>query len=313
MNFSNIVEVDVDELEFDEAIEGIFGAVNGSDHPDLTESFTQEGSLGTLPMFREVDGKKKCFSHRKFVGYCKDNGIKKILAQRVDGDDAETQMRSIKTNTNKHSTELIRAKMVKHLYDQLTLGKGSRTDLKRASEGDPAGESDESNISDAGEGISGGSGKDLTKPKRNPTVYDKIGPILGISPKKAQMLKVILDKVPAYFDRMERERTSVYEAYSKVRDEEEGYTPSAPREKTEVDTTDTTGLPKFLPGDSTYDVNAVYKFIENKTDEGHDVSGGGKKKMVIKTTTIYVSQSFTCTHCGEVSNIVVPKTATDEQ
>jgi len=313
MNLLNIEEVEVDELEFDEAVEGLFGAVNASDHPDLTESFTKEGALGTLPMFREVDGKKKCFGHRKFVQYCKDNGIKKIPAMRVDGDDAETQMRSIKTNTNKHGSELIRAKMVVHLYNQLSVGKGSRTDLKPTVEGGAVRESDESDVSDADESIAEGGKKSPTKPKRNPTVYDRIGPILGISPKKAQMLKVIYEKMPAYFDRMERERVSVYEAYSKIKEEDEGYTPPAPREKIQVFTTDTTDAPKFSPGDPTYDVNAVYEFIENKSGEGHDSTGGGKKKMVVKTSIIYVSQEFTCTHCGEANKIVVPKTDTDEQ
>jgi hypothetical protein len=308
--YEDIEEVDPHGMMFDETIEGIFGATNLSAHPDLSESFKEDGSLGALPIFREVDGVKKCYAGRKFVEWAQRAGLKTILAKRINASDDKVKLFAIKTNTNKHASELIRAKMVIHLFDQLSVGKGSRTDLRQAAEDDTT----ESQINARDDSNPDDSKKDVVKPKRNPTVYDKIGPILGISPKKAQMLKVIYEKMPAYFDRMERERVSVYEAYSKIKEEEEGYTPAAPREKMEVMTFDTTDAPKFLPGDPTYDVNAVYEFVENKdSTDTSDAGGSGKKKMVVKTHVIYTTQEFTCTHCGEANKIVVPKNATDEQ
>ncbi len=310
------VEVNVDELEFDETIEDIFGAANISAHPDLPESFKEDDSIGTVPVFRVVKGKKKCFAGRKFVEYAKQAGLKKILAQRIDGDDFQTVQRAIKSNTTKHGAERIMAKMVAYLYEKLTDGPGCRNDLKKTIKDNncdvdpdlvPDGDN-ENQLTDAT------AQNGTPKAKRNPTVYDKIGPMLGISPKKAQMLKVILEQIPAYFDNMERERCSVYEAYSKCKKEKEGYEPNAPTEKPAVNTTDTTGVPKFSPGDPTYNVNAVYDFVENESgDTGTKANTGGKKKIVATTKIVYVTQTITCVHCGDTMEIVIPKTEPDEQ
>ena len=242
-----IVEVNVDELQNDEAIEGILGVANINDFPDLPESFKEDGLVATVPAFRTVDGVKKCFSGRKFVQFAKETGIKRIYAQEFDVSDEKVIKLSIKTNTTKHGSELIRAKMVQYLFDEYALGKGHRTDRD---------ESDEQLLMAEDVIVDG-------KKKRRPTVYDKIGPMVGVKPKRAMMLRVVLKNNPAYFDRMDKDRSSLYEAYSKCKDEQKGYAPPAPTEKPAVTTTDSTGLPKFSPGDATYDVNAVYQFVEN--------------------------------------------------
>lgn len=288
------VEVNPKELEFDEAIEGILGVANINDYEDLPESYKEDGLVATVPAFRVVDGIKKCFAGRKYVQYAQLAGIPIIFAQRYDVPDSKVIELAIKSNTTKHGSELIRAKMVQHLYETHSTGQGARSDRK---------ESEEDLLMTGESDLEG-------KKKRRPTTYDKIGPMIGVSPKKAMMLRMILLRNPGYFDRMERERTSVYEAYSKCKDEAEGYTPAPPTEKPAVNTTDSTGVPKFSAGSPTYDVNTVYQFVEGTSVV--DSTNEGKKKMVAALKVVYTTQKFVCPHCGEEIEIVVPKTVADE-
>ncbi|MBS1623441.1 MAG: hypothetical protein JST83_05440 [Bacteroidetes bacterium] len=296
-----IVEVDPRDLVFDSSVENVFGAPELSSYADLIQSFHEHGSIGSIPVYRDVEGKKLCFAGRKFVQYAIATGIDRIPAKRLDGDDDQTAIRSILSNRTKHTSELVLAKMALRLYDIFKVGQGTRTDIKEVA--DEAKGNDFLIDTEAAESVPANS-KEKPSKVRNPMVYDKIGQVLGVSAKKALYLRTVYLHSPQYFERIGKERQSLYEAYSKVTSDKRGDVQSIPQEKPAIIVTNDTGLPVFSEPSTTYDANFVYDIVHSEKFTPAQTKDGKKH---VAYQVIYVSQKFTCCNCATENEIRVPK------
>lgn len=247
-----------------------------------------------LPViYIEKGPKKLVIDGWKHVQQAIENNEECVLALKIDPKEEDISQLLVELHRNYHLSIKEEHKMCAYLFDNIKLQKGFRSDVKESENLEE--QDNEVELVNSQEG----------KKKRRPVVYDKIAEIMGISANRVKHLLKVGKVNPWYFDRIEKDRTSLYAAYSKCKEEERGIEQTAPGEREIVYVTTTTPKPEFGLESKTIDVPFVYTQEDTKpqaeiTKETIGESGSTSK-------LIYTIQKLVCPHCGEAFEFIIPK------
>ncbi len=286
-----------------------FGLINPNEfeeHP-LREKVFLEETLQCLDAYKEskakvgkifpviytVDGSKKLvIDGLKHVRQAIEDKVELVLALKVDVVAEDIPQLIVELHRNYHLSIEEEHKMCAHLYDKFKLQKGFRSDKVKDEQ---EGQNNETELTNSETG----------KKKRRPVVYDKIAKIMCIKPNRVKQLLKVGKVNPWYFERIEKERTSLYAAYCKCNEEEEGVEQKAPRVRDTVYVSSSTETPVFGSESKTFEAPFIYTQPDSKPqDEG---TGSMTAEAGKKAQLVYTVQKQICPHCGEIFEFITPK------
>lgn len=277
------------------------------EHPMRGKVFIKE-TLQSLDAYKESNGKigkvfpvvyieegmkKLLIDGSKFVKHAIENDEEFVLALKIDVKEEDIPQLLIELHRNYHLSIKEEHKMCAYLFDNIKLQKGFRSDVKESEDLEEQNNEVELDNSEAG------------KKKRRPVVYDKIAEIMGISANRVRHLLKVGKVDPWYFDRIEKERTSLYAAYCKCKEEERSVEQTAPSEREIVYVTTTTPEPEFGSESKTFDEPFVYSQEDAKPQAESSKATVGESGS--KSKLSYTVQKQVCPHCGEVFEFIIPK------
>ena len=247
-----------------------------------------------LPVIYVEEGLKKLvIDGFKHVMQSRENNEEFVFALKVEVAIDEIPQLMIELHRNYHQSIQEEHKMCALLFDKLSLGKGFRSDVIETEENQ-----DPDNLSEATD-------SQASDKKRRPTVYDKIGKIMGVTANRVKHLLKVGKVNPWYFDRIEKDRTSLYAAYCKCKEEEKGIEQKVPSVRDTVYVSSNTGTPEFGSESKTFETPFIYTEPDSEPIEKHitstAVEGGTKSQLV------YSVQKQICPHCGEIFEFITPK------
>lgn len=231
---------DNDVFEEDKGHSEHFPQEDDAEFEGTSESYKKYGRIKPVYYVEfEREGKivKAVVDGWKYVCFAKANGIKKVYACKLclgNNDDLLSIMLQLQRSNHDSCAALFA--MIMALWPKYYKGPGFRSDMTDQQLSDITTEHD---------------GKRLN-------IYQKIGRELNLSGNRVKHLRKIGLVCPLFFERIDVDRSSLYQAYLKCVDMEKGVMPEAPSVKMPTYFTNTTPVPQFSEPTTTDDNNPSY-------------------------------------------------------
>jgi len=263
-------------------------------------------------LYIEEDGQRMVIDGWGYITDSIENGRLLVLALKVEATTKVEIMQVIaQANATFHTSYKSLYRIAEALYPEYSMGRGYRSDLQEAALIEEGEETEEDELTSE----NAADYEESHSPKRRPTVFQRIGDDMGGLPGTRIQHILLVGRVnPEYFDLMELNRTSLYQAYLRCKGELEANKPELPSVKAPIYISDNTGAPEFSELDSTEPTSPVEPIqIEEvvvtpepaRQDENTPKSEAMPAIEKDTDEPKYITVKGICTECGRETEVKV--------
>lgn len=250
---------------------------------DLKESYAKYDRCH--PIYyeqREIDGKlvNAIIDGEKYHLFAIEIGMEKVFACKIAFENEEDRITLMaQLQRSYHDNYMALYNMIQGLWPKHFRGQGYRSDIT------------EIELDKATDSIDG----------KRLNIYDRIGKELFLSGNKVKQIRKVGMVNKLFFERIEAEKYSLFQAYHECVKEEKGEMPAVPSVKAPVYHTTSTSIPVFSePTTTAYEDN-----LPKETIAVNNVSNS--KVESSKPDEEFVTVTSTCPHCGKEITLRINK------